>query len=427
MHAFSVSCQMSDDPPGFGSLALIQAYQPRSFRERGLAPFFTTPLLSGARVRGSLATEVLTTERVMGGPKSRPSPPSAADAGSAASVLEVMVPNPSGGRGVYILPWSNIGVLCRPTMHDTCLGLELSGRLARRSGLTPAAVRDAGRQMALQGLAGRTAARAAQAARTTEVQRHLATRNALLSDIIIACEPAENRLQSPLQEAPAMLEQRGMQALGVLASRLQTAFSRVRDGLEFIAASAIDIGLGAHAGEASIPRLCDRLIGLSAEMQAWAQGQVRQPSHLPELAPLAPLTAALQRMVAMAQTAQAPARALLRDVPALMRMALARPQDLSVVFARPWWILDGWEHVALPWQSATTDSERIAAIAGMAARIPILPEEIEAWLNLPAGTAAHLNPRGSYPVAMAPPNAALSRSSTIDRIAHTEKLRAEAL
>ena len=60
-------------------IPLIQAYLPATFLERGVAVPFTTPMLAGTRARPS--------ER--GG-------------------TELLVPNPSGGTGVYILPWGSL-------------------------------------------------------------------------------------------------------------------------------------------------------------------------------------------------------------------------------------------------------------------------------------------------------------------------------
>jgi hypothetical protein len=64
-------------------------FLPTTFLERGVAVPFTTPILIGARAR----------------PGER-------------KPLELIVPNPSGARGVYILPWDGISGLCKPTVHD---------------------------------------------------------------------------------------------------------------------------------------------------------------------------------------------------------------------------------------------------------------------------------------------------------------------
>jgi len=103
------------------NLPMAETYQPASFVERGLDAPFTAPLLAGARLRALNR-----------------------------SGIELVVPNPSGGRGVYILPWNSARTLCRPTVHD----LRLYEELRRVPALTPGSVRLAARVVAIQGLAG---------------------------------------------------------------------------------------------------------------------------------------------------------------------------------------------------------------------------------------------------------------------------------
>ena len=95
------------------NLPLLDAYTPTSFQERGVAVPFTTPRLAGARIR-------------------RPE----------RSGTEFIVPNPSGGRGVYVLHWGALRQLCRPTVHDTLL----HQRIARLAVIDPAGVRLAARR-----------------------------------------------------------------------------------------------------------------------------------------------------------------------------------------------------------------------------------------------------------------------------------------
>src|SRR5215472_10209040 len=96
-------------------------YVPATFRERGVAVPFTTPLLTGARVRRA----------EQGG-------------------TELLMLNPAGAPGVYILPSTGLGTLCRPSVHDT----RLNQRISTLPTITPASVRDAAREVAASGLAG---------------------------------------------------------------------------------------------------------------------------------------------------------------------------------------------------------------------------------------------------------------------------------
>ncbi len=74
--------------------------------------------------------------------------------------LEFVLPNPSGGRGVYVAAWSVVAGFAAPNLHDTLL----VGRLSGLDSIGPADVRQAARLVALDGHAGRDAADAARQA-----------------------------------------------------------------------------------------------------------------------------------------------------------------------------------------------------------------------------------------------------------------------
>ena len=74
--------------------------------------------------------------------------------------LEFVLPNPSGGRGVYVAAWSVVAGFAAPNLHDTLL----VGRLSGLDSIGPADVRQAARLVALDGHAGQEAADAARQA-----------------------------------------------------------------------------------------------------------------------------------------------------------------------------------------------------------------------------------------------------------------------
>lgn len=74
--------------------------------------------------------------------------------------LEFVLPNPSGGRGVYVAAWSVVAGFAAPNLHDTLL----VGRLSGLDSIGPADVRRAARLVALDGYAGQEAADAARQA-----------------------------------------------------------------------------------------------------------------------------------------------------------------------------------------------------------------------------------------------------------------------
>src|SRR5690349_1910869 len=124
------------------SFVVQSPYHPTTFLERGVIVCFTTPALTGSRVRV------------------------AARAG-----LELIVPSFSGGRGFYILPWSSVHDFCRPTVHDR----QIQERTAALPCVSPGAIRRIANEVALAGYAGREARSLAESCRKQESQAQVVT------------------------------------------------------------------------------------------------------------------------------------------------------------------------------------------------------------------------------------------------------------
>ena len=334
------------------SAVFIDTSQPRTFRERGVSAPFTTPLLAGARLRAAPSR---------GG-----------------HVLEAVILNPAGRRGTYVLPWSERGNLCRPTVHDTRLGDALAGR-ADLASLSPAMVRQAGWVVAAEGFSGTAAAATAQ-----RQLDEAAARQAI----------ASAWLDSALAEHAAG-------AVAAPAARERLAGLRA----------------GIHAPEAGpparLPVLIEAVGTLAAALADWAT--VARPGRAPAMA---------QAVAAAAGLAHRGASYLLHatrrrfDNPAsLLRDWLADPAAVEQELSRADWLLDGWSRLVLLWQAALPGPA--AALLDMATVLPVWPDEAEAWLDLPAGTAARMARRPGPPA-----RPGTEPAIAIDRIARNEFLRA---
>jgi hypothetical protein len=328
----------------------IEAYQPKTFRERGVAAPFTTPLLTGARLRAAPAR--------------------------AGHVLEAIIPNPAGRRGVYIVPWSESGDLCRPTMHDARLAETLIGRLDL-STLCPAMVRQAGWEVAAEGHAGRGGAAAAR-----RVLRDNAVRFAMMS----------TRLQSAL-------------------ARQETDAAPDPAAWERLTALLADIHLPEGA-LARLPALIDAVGALTVALAEWTAAQS------------GPVVAAAQMVGTAARLVHHGATYLLGmavaqiDQPAtLLRDWFADPVGVELALSRTEWLLDGWDRLVLLWQVGLPGPA--VTVLEMAALLPVWPDEAEVWLELPAGTAAHLARRPALPSRLW-----TDPTMTVDQIARNERLRA---
>ena len=328
----------------------IEVYQPKTFRERGVAAPFTTPLLAGARLRAAPA-------RV-------------------GHVLEAIIPNPAGCRGVYIVPWSESGDLCRPTMHDARLAEILMGR-PDLAALCPAMVRQVGWEVASDGYAGRGGATAA-----LRVLRDNAVRFAMTSTHLFAA-----------------LAERGA--------------GTVPDPAAWERLMALVTGIHLPEGtSARLPALIDAVGALATALPEWA---VAQTGPAAKAAQLVSTAARVVHRSASQLLGIAVARI---DHPAtLLRDWFADPMAVELALGRPDWLLDGWERLVLLWRAALPGPA--GAVLEMAALLPVWPDEAEVWLKLTAGTAVQLAHRPALPTRLwTDPVVAL------DQIARNERLRA---
>jgi hypothetical protein len=300
------------------NLPMAESYQPTSFAERGVDAPFTGALLAGARIR---------TMRRPG--------------------IELVVPNPSGGRGLYILPWSSARTLCRPTVHD----LRLHEELRRLPALTPSAVRLAARVVASEGLAGQEAQDAAAVATAGDAAARLRAVSLLWLGLRSAALPGL---------APEAVA-RELDALGLLFA---------------------PIGLPPDADSARLPKLLAALTALQAETDVWARVNAGDP-----ITPLAAMVSAgATKTIAATTLVVRDTRALAADVPGLLQQWTRAPAELAGRIARAEWLLDGWDRIILLWRDARWPTAQRAALLEMAQLVPDLPLETADWTGQPPET-----------------------------------------
>ena len=378
-----MSAEAASLPSGASpSLSIAQAYQPTTFLERGVAVPFTTPALLGARARPA----------ARGG-------------------LEILVPNPAaGGPGVYVLSWAGIGELCRPTVHDILLGQ----RIAASRGLTPAAVRAAARDIAAQGMAGRDAVAAAQAAVETDQQDLLGTNFHLLLALIGQIDPAELAGLGEDRTRSADLELRARQALARIGPKLGRVAAGIPATLDEIARGFAGIGSPAQTPPPRIIRLLASLGRLRADMAAWStERKDASATQADMIAIVADVT------LGCAERTVADAHAITDDMARMLRCWADSSASLAARIGRPDWLLDGWEKICLIWRCAEADVARQAALAEMTILLPVLPREVSAWMGKPIDVdtvwrfRADIAGRGDW-----------RTGGSLDQVARNEALRA---
>lgn len=325
----------------FGS----SAYQPATFLERGVTVPFTTPFLLGSRIR-----------------------PTDTRAG-----LEVVIANPAGGRGFYVVPWAALPEVCAPTLHDR----RLWQRLADQGAVSPSLVRETARAVAAEGLAGREAAAAVAAARGKEGAARMRTNFLLLLDLVRRTETRAEAAIPPEADTPTNIEARARRAVARFAPRLGVSVDVIAAWLESVAAAVADIGVPGDAATPRLRSLARRLAALVAEVELWI---AQSPDPVEQHAALLVADAA-RLTLGCADAAFRDLDGMLSDTPALLRAWREDSADLGRRAARPDWLLDGWQVICELWRDADP-ALRGGALWEMALLAPVMPREVEEWLGI---------------------------------------------
>lgn len=363
-------------------MPLNQTYHPITFLERGVAMPLTTPQLAGTRARPA--------ER--GG-------------------VELVVPNPSGGRGVYILPWDGVRELCKPTVHDTRLHQKISALRA----VTPAWIRQAAREVAAEGLAGREALAAAGSLAETDQQDRVVTNFLLLMALVEQVQPAGATMQAPDRARLAELEAHAKRTIADLAPKIGRPAEAIAAGLEELAGIFVGVGVGPVIEQARIPRALEQLGTLRAETAAWAQ------AHGDDSGGVAGMTAfAASLTITCARITLADAHGMTGDIAGLIRDFARQPEIIGARVARSDWLLDGWEQICLLWQAAGEPGERRAVLNEIALLVPMIPKEASEWVDTPIDSDGQARFRKTVTLNMD----WRTGSSVFDRISRNERLRA---
>jgi hypothetical protein len=331
---------------------------------------FTTPMLAGARARPS--------ER---------------------AGIELVVPNPSGARGVYILHWPGVRALCRPTVHDTMLFRRLSDHPT----VDPAAVRAAAHDVALQGHAGRAALAAAETAMSYDGSQRALALFLLLTGLVTRLDPDGQTVgsspvgsspigsspigSSPIGSSPIGsstelmpdLEKRASTVLQWIASPLGRAAAQLANDLVAIADLVAPVGVAAGDRDARIPRLLTRLDETHADLSRWLDVD---PAN--DIGGLGRTIAVAMRLACdSGEAVLAMTRSALSDPAAVLKRWVTDEAGVQALATRCDWLLDGWERLALLWLSADPRTSRRAVLLEMAPLIPVLPREVMAWTGTP--------------------------------------------
>jgi hypothetical protein len=323
----------------------IQASHISTYRERGVAAPFTTPLLLGARVR------------------------------SAGRATELLLPNPSGKRGVYVLSWSSTQQFCRPTVHD----MLLRERIEALAQLTPTTMRRAARDIAALGHAGPAAKAAAIAA--DEADRGVLRETDFHLLITLMAQRQSNR-RFPNEQVAATalaanpdLVRLGRQAVVDFAKSLALPAEQVTVALAALGATFAPIGLDQQNATCRVSALIGGIEHMRRMLTEWStQAGERNSAAADTVARSAGF--ALDHIRPLVQTT----RSLIGDMSGLLRAFIANRGTIQDLIERPLWVLDGWENIVRLWGIATQSGIQRSALPELARLTPLVPSEIASWI-----------------------------------------------
>ncbi len=278
--------------------------------------------------------------------------------------FELMLRNPAGGKGIYLLELSVAHRFSAISLHDRILHAELQKQVR----LSPRTVRLCARRVAVSGAAGHQARMAAKASATRERHQIARMREHLLRSLLPSGSRAHEAPTAASRGANSGAEE---ERLAAAAARSGMPARRLMQALQEIAEHAVAIGLPA-AGIASDHE--ETLRALAALAEALGKWRNDGAGWSAEIA------------VKVAQLAEETARVATEEL-ACQQRRLADGRELL----RQWqedragliefletcdWLLDGWPELCVLWQSVPTADRALqaAALIHIGKLLPPAPE-----------------------------------------------------
>jgi hypothetical protein len=312
-------------------------WAPPTFAERGASVPFTTPIIVGSRVRGRH------------------------------DVLELVVPNPSGAKGNYILGWKSLPEVFSLTVHDRVLHRAIDEAGAS----TPEAVRGATLRTASTGLAGPAAAKQAKALLKEQEDFKLLIQFSLLSETVK--QLSQGQLQITLAHVQSETgRQQAKLILARVAHKVNIEGNDLYARIEAWSDAIGPIGTPKIAKAPRLRKMRQRIEEFANSIGGWSE--VDKSEHAP-LGGLASLVA--RETSALAAEVFAEADVFLEKID---RTVAKWDQSLAAItnsVERISWMLDGWDLLVAMWEDAVIKAphEQQATVQELARILPIIPEE----------------------------------------------------
>lgn len=321
------------------------SFEPFSFRDRGASVPFTTPLLLNARIR----------------------------AASSGRGPEIVVINPSGGRGALVLPWSAVPEICSPTLFDR----HLWESLAEAADISPMGIRREAQKLAAQGLAGRQAAIVAKDAQKREQASQRVMHSMLMESLISAILPGDKQVGPNASGPNDSSKKRAEHALAQAARVAGLPLAEFVNDLDMLALALSGTTPETPGVDARLRKMLQSLHKMNDGIAKWAEGENPEGATA-QAAKFIQETA--KQTSDCAKLALTATDTLVAEIGRLTPFWKTEKEKVLERARAPDWIMDGWRTPMALWETAGLE-ERQAAIWEMAQIAPILPREAKIWMG----------------------------------------------
>lgn len=314
-----------------------QILLPATFRERGAAVPFTTPVIAHARIRKI-------------------------DKGE----FEALVPGLSGGRGTYVLPWKNLKDMISMSVYDRQLAKSLKAEAA----LSPARIRQIALDLSKSGVSGSDRAKAAKETLEQDSAVRVRIRQVLLQAIVDRFGDQDDPIDiAAMDEQTAMIA--AGRVLGGFARREGLSGDQLIDHLIEWTRLVEPIGFPEKDCAGYMRRFAQMLRKMNRDVAGWAGSEPPKSQRLANELALAAQSVVEQTEFCLA-TIDA-CRSNLKETVLDWKTAGAL---LRQEIERIDWLLDGWALILEKWSAADgwERHEQRALVLELHQFMPILPE-----------------------------------------------------
>ena len=321
------------------SNASVTGLVANTWAERGIAVPFTTPALAQARMRRDEDS------------KRR----------------EFVLPNLSGGKGCYVMPWKSILGTMTTTLHDRVL-FDL---MQQHDVDDPIKMRHVVLEVAAKGLSGPRAARKAQEILDNEKQYQVLTTFLLVLQLLkLVNVSSKDLIAEGLASENAQKRMRG--ALMGVADRLKIPHDDLYLRIETLSSLIAPIGLPQAPEPGRLRALTEDLIVFRDTVRNWNASMPEEIAQIGEFETrVADLTNQLANKAVLKVDSETEALA------AMLRAWEKRFNAITSEVKQLSWLLDGWDYVITLFHEVSDkpDKDRQTMLADVFPMLPQIPRE----------------------------------------------------